>query len=66
MENEILKLIMSYGVFGVLFVYLFLYQLNDSKQREIKYQNIIDKLTDKFDVIEVVKKDVEEIKNSLI
>lgn len=34
----------------------------DSKQREEKLQNTIDKLADKFEVIDCVKKDVEDIK----
>lgn len=34
----------------------------DSKEREAKYQETIDKLTDKIDIVIEVKKDVEEIK----
>lgn len=66
MESEIIKMVVSYGIFAVLFVYLFFYMLKDSKVREVKYQEIITSLTDKFGVIEEVKKDVEEIKNKLI
>ncbi|WP_346874238.1 BhlA/UviB family holin-like peptide [Clostridium sp. UBA5988] len=66
MESEIIKMVVSYGIFAVLFVYLFFYMLKDSKVREVKYQEIITSLTDKFGVIEEVKKDVEEIKNKLV
>lgn len=76
MESEIIKMVVGYGIFAVLFVYLFFYMLKDgktrevkyqedSKERESKYQEMIDKLVDKFGVIEEVKKDVEEIKNKL-
>lgn len=34
----------------------------DSARREEKYQHTIDKLTDKINIVEDVKKDVEEIK----
>jgi len=64
--EEILKLIVNYGLTTVLFIFLFFYNLRDSKEREIKYQDVISSLTEKFGVIEEVKKDVEEIKNKLI
>lgn len=71
--EEILKLIVNYGLTTVLFIFLFFYNLKDSKEREIKYQErevkyqeIITVLTDKFETIEEVKKDVEEIKNKLV
>lgn len=64
--EEILKLIVNYGLTTVLFIFLFFYNLKDSKEREIKYQDVISSLTEKFGVIEEVKKDVEEIKNKLV
>ena len=71
--EEILKLIVNYGLTTVLFIFLFFYNLKDSKEREVKYQErevkyqeIIHVLTDKFETIEKVKKDVEEIKNKLV
>ncbi|NSB12123.1 BhlA/UviB family holin-like peptide [Clostridium beijerinckii] len=65
MEQEIIKMALSYGIFGVLFVYLFFYMLKDSKARETKYQEIIDKLTEKFGVIELIKTDVDYIKDKI-
>ena len=47
METEILKIVVSQGIFAVLFVWLFFDTRKDSKQREEKYINTIDKLTDK-------------------
>ncbi len=71
--EEILKLITTYGLTTVLFIFLFFYNLKDSRERElkyqereVKYQEVITILTDKFETIEEVKKDVEEIKNKLI
>lgn len=65
MEQEIIKMSFTYGIFGVLFVYLFFYMLKDSKARETKYQEIIDKLTEKFGVIEDIKIDVDYIKEKI-
>lgn len=65
MEQEIIKMALSYGIFGVLFVYLFFYMLKDSKAREVKYQDIIDKITDKFAIVEDIKIDVDYIKEKI-
>ncbi|WP_279146121.1 BhlA/UviB family holin-like peptide [Clostridium tyrobutyricum] len=70
MENEILKLASSQGIWAVLSVVLIFYILKaqekrDGKQeeREKNYQEIISKLTDKFNIVEDVKQDVKEIKD---
>lgn len=72
MENEIIKMASSQGIWAVLSIALIFYILKtqekrDSKQeeREKNYQTIISKLTEKFHIIEEVKKDVEEIKESI-
>lgn len=69
MENEILASALSQGIWAVLSVFLLFYILKaqekrDQKQdeREKNYQEIISKITDKLSVVEVVKKDVEDIK----
>lgn len=69
MENEILKLASSQGIWAALSVALIFYILKAQEKRDIKqeerelnYQDIISKLTDKFNIVEEVKKDVEEIK----
>ncbi|MDU2122608.1 MAG: BhlA/UviB family holin-like peptide [Clostridium celatum] len=65
METEILKIVVSQGIFAVLFVWLFFDTRKDSKQREEKYINTIDKLTDKISIVEDIKEDVEEIKDKI-
>ena len=65
METEILKIVVSQGIFAVLFVWLFCDTRKDSKQREEKYINTIDKLTDKISIVEDIKEDVEEIKDKI-
>ncbi|KEI74962.1 hypothetical protein N486_03925 [Clostridium botulinum B2 128] len=73
MENEILKSALSQGIWTVLSVFLLFYILKaqekrDQKQdeREKNYQEIISKITDKLAIVEVVKKDVEDIKQYVI
>lgn len=69
MEQEILKLATSQGIWAVLFVGLLFYILRKqedrderAEQREENYQNIIGDLTNKFDII---SHDVKEIKNHI-
>ena len=66
MWHEIMSVVISNGIFAVLFVLLFFYQIKDSKQREEKYQNIIDNLSVSINVINDVKEDVNEIKDIII
>lgn len=72
MEKITLDLIVSQGIFAVLFVYLLLDTKKDSKEREVKYQETISKnqtiisdLADKINIVEDIKEDVNEIKNKM-
>lgn len=60
--QEIVSVIVSNGIFAVLFVLLFVYQLKDSKKREEKYQRTIDELSAHIGVVEKIKEDVEYLK----
>ncbi|KEZ87521.1 hypothetical protein IO99_05455 [Clostridium sulfidigenes] len=69
MESEILKAALSQGIWAVLSIFLLFYILKAQEKRDMKqeereknYQDIITKLTDKFDIVDEVKKDVEDIK----
>ena len=73
MTDEILKLASTQGVWAALSVALIFYILKAQEKRylkqddrEGKYQEIIATLTDKLNVIEDVKKDVEEVKSYLM
>ncbi len=63
--NDILSIVVSNGVFAILFVWLFWYQLRDSAKREEKYQDTIGKLTDHLKILEDVKQDLTDIKEFL-
>ncbi|KGJ47969.1 bacteriocin [Clostridium sp. NCR] len=62
MNQDIINLFISQGVFAVLFCYLLLYVLKENSSREKNYQDIIKDLTeclpDIKEDIAVIKKDV--------
>ena len=58
---ELVKVVVSNGIFAILFVFLFFYQLKDSQKRENNYQNTIQNLTKHLEVIEEVKIQVSEL-----
>ena len=61
--NELIKVVVSYGVFAVLFLFLFFYQLKDSAKREEAYRQTIESLTNHLQAMEEVREEVEELKN---
>ncbi len=68
MEEKIIEMAASQGVWTVFTVSLVFYILKNQEKRDIKqddrekkYQEIIVNLTDKLSIVEDVKKDVEEI-----
>ena len=65
MWEQIVNLAISNGLFAVLFLGLLVYQLKDSRAREQKYQNTIEKLGDSLEIVRQVKEDVEDIKDKL-
>ena len=69
MIDEILNLAISNGLWAVLFVMLFLYQIQNGTKREKKYQEIIDNLTNSLGLIKNIdttiksmNKDIAKIK----
>lgn len=63
--NDILSIVVSNGIFAILFVWLFWYQLRDSSKREEKYQKTIEQLTSHLQVLDAVKQDLTDIKELL-
>lgn len=63
--NELLSAALQQGLGYALFVFLLLYVLKTTGDRETKYQNLLDKMADKFNVVEDIKEDVKEIKSKI-
>ena len=65
MWQEIVSVIISNGIFAILFVFLFCYQLKDSKQARANYQKTIEDLTAHIGVINEIKADVAYLKEAV-
>ena len=66
MWQDIINIIISNGIFAILFVSLLFIQIKDSKKREEKYQETIKKLSHHLDVVEDISEDVKEMKKIII
>lgn len=65
MEKEIFTQIATNGAFAALFVWLLWDTRKEARERENKLNSLIDKLADKFNVVEDIKEDVDTIKDHL-
>lgn len=69
-----IKIVFSqYGVFAGLFLLLFIFVLKENNNREIRYQNIIDKnqkvileQAKSFEIVKTIKEDVDDLKTIMI
>lgn len=72
MESALFELAASQGIWVVMFVLLFLYTIKNNKeiekrqeQRENKYLDIISSLMNKFEILNQIKEDIENVKESI-
>lgn len=72
MEKTLMDLAAANGLWAALYVFLFVYVLYDSRNREKKYQitiqenqAIIKELSQKLGIVENIRKDVVEIREEL-
>lgn len=65
MDKQFWEFIVSQGVFATLFIGLFIHTIKMNKEREDKYQDIINKLADKISIVEDIKEDVKQIKEKI-
>ncbi len=63
MWEKIFNLALQNGLWAVLFLGLLIYVLNDSRKRENKYQDTIANLTKNLSIVQVIKQEVQEIKD---
>lgn len=64
--NELIKIVISNGVFAALFVFLFVYELRDSARREKEYRETIDGLMNHLEIIDEVKAEVSDLKDLVL
>ena len=63
MWEQIWETALNSGLWAMLFVGLFITQMKDSKAREEKYQALVDSLAEKLKIVEVIKEDIDIIKD---
>lgn len=51
MELDVLKYFLTQGPFAVLFVWLLIYVMRNNRERESRLQSLLDKFSEKYDVI---------------
>ncbi|MEW9697932.1 BhlA/UviB family holin-like peptide [Paenibacillus sp. SI8] len=60
MESDILKYFLTQGPFAVLFVWLLIYVMRANSQREGRLQALLDKFSEKYDVIIAEIRDMKD------
>ena len=66
MIDQIINLAISNGLWAVLFVFLFLYQISNSQKREQKYQNVIDNLTNSLGIVKNIDTQIKSINKEVL
>ncbi|MFQ8695458.1 MAG: BhlA/UviB family holin-like peptide [Alitiscatomonas sp.] len=71
MEDILMQLIQSQGIWAVLFVFLLLYTIKKNDKldeiqdsREKKYQEVISELTDQLSIVNIINKKLDSICSS--
>ena len=59
-ETEIMKYLVTQGPFAVLFVWLLIYVMRQNEKRERHLHDILDKFSEKYDVIVDELRDIKE------
>lgn len=65
MEKDIITFIATQGAFATLFTWLLIDTRKDSKLREMKYIETIDKLSDKFNIVQRIEEKVDKLTKEL-
>ncbi|ACD52807.1 UviB-like protein [Clostridium botulinum] len=63
--DELIRVALGQGLGYGMFACLLVYVLKTTGERETKYQELLDKMADKFNVVEDIKEDVKEIKSKI-
>jgi hypothetical protein len=61
-EGDVLKYFLTQGPFAVLFVWLLIYVMKTNRERENRLQALLDKFSEKYDVI---ISEIRDIKNMI-
>jgi len=61
-EVDVVKYFLTQGPFAVLFVWLLIYVMKTNRERETRLQELLDKFSEKYDVI---ISEIRDIKNMM-
>lgn len=61
MWQTVLEIAATNGIWAVLFIILLAYLMQDSKKREAKYQQTIETLTERLEVVAEIKEKVDRL-----
>ena len=61
-----MQLAISNGLWAVLFVFLFFYQIKDSNKREKNYLDIIDELSKNFGILKKIDSSIETVSTNVV
>lgn len=65
MEN-LFEMIASNGVWAVLFFFLLILEIKDSRQREVRYQETVSSLTESLHTVNKIEEDVDNVLECVI
>ncbi|MDR1917546.1 MAG: UviB-like protein [Christensenellaceae bacterium] len=65
MWEEVLKIAINYGLMSALFVALLVWVLHDARQRERRYQSMLEKLHNALSVVNEIQQTTKEISKTL-
>ena len=73
MESSVLDAALSQGIWAVLAVFLLIYIVKSNErfsarqeEREKQYQDLLSALTEKFNVLSVIEKDIADVKEYIM
>lgn len=61
LENELIQIATSQGIWAVLSVFLIFYVLKAQEKRENKYQEIISKLTEELKIVSEMNENIKKL-----
>lgn len=65
MEQEIMRMAMSQGLFAALFTGLLFYVLKENSKRETELRQTIDNLASKFEILKQIEEGLKDLKNDV-
>ena len=66
MENLLIDVAVSQGIWALLAIFLLIYFIKSNEKRDENYQNLIQDIMKQFSVLDNLKEGLEEIKSMLI